>query len=121
MKSARQPYAGARRRAIELARKPPSGMHTMVSVTAKGRCRRGTYSDASVAALGMAPPRPMPAMNRSTPSAKIEFDESDGDREDGKREDAAEQRRATAVAVAEHAAGQSADHHPERARWPARF
>ncbi len=73
MKSARHPYAGATRLAIELARNPPSGMQTMVSVTANGRCRRGTYSDASVAALGMAPPRPIPAMNRSTPSAQSEL------------------------------------------------
>ena len=45
---------------------PPSGMQTMVSVTANGRCRRGTYSDESAAAFGIAPPRPSPARNRST-------------------------------------------------------
>ena len=37
MKSARQPYVGPTHAAIELAAKPPSGMHTMVSVTANGR------------------------------------------------------------------------------------
>jgi hypothetical protein len=72
MKSERHPYTGPRSPAIVLATKPPSGMQTMVSVTAKGRCRRGTYSEARAAAFGIAPPRPMPARNRSTPSMKIE-------------------------------------------------
>ena len=40
----------------------------MVSVTAKGRCRLGTYSEASAAAFGIAPPSPSPARNRKTPS-----------------------------------------------------
>jgi hypothetical protein len=52
---------------------PPSGIETIVSVTASGRLRAGTYSEASVAALGMAPPRPTPARNRMTASASIEF------------------------------------------------
>src|SRR6266702_4222183 len=43
-------------------------MHTIVRVTANGRCRRGTYSDASAAAFGIAPPSPKPARNRRTPS-----------------------------------------------------
>ena len=47
---------------------PPRGMHTIVSVTANGRCRRGTYSDASAAAFGIAPPSPNPARNRRMPS-----------------------------------------------------
>ena len=57
--------------AIAAATTPPSGMQTIVSVTANGRCRRGTYSEASAAAFGMAPPRPMPAMNRSAVSIVI--------------------------------------------------
>ena len=40
---------------------PPRGMHTIVSVTANGRFRFGTYSDESAAAFGIAPPRPNPA------------------------------------------------------------
>ncbi len=44
----------------------------MVSVTANGRCRRGTYSEARDAAFGMAPPRPTPARNRSALSMKTE-------------------------------------------------
>ena len=43
-------------------------MQTIVSVTAKGRCRLGTYSDESAAAFGIAPPRPSPAKNRSAVS-----------------------------------------------------
>ena len=42
----------------------PSGTHTMVSVTAIGRYRRGTYSAANVVAFGIAPPRPAPASSR---------------------------------------------------------
>ncbi len=48
-------------------------MQTIVNVTANGRWRRGTYSDASAAAFGMAPPRPTPAMSRRTPSAVTEW------------------------------------------------
>ena len=48
---------------------PPNGMQTIVNVTANGRCRRGTYSEASAAAFGMAPPKPSPARNRRTPSS----------------------------------------------------
>ena len=47
----------------------PSGTHTIVTVTASGRCRSGTYSPESAAALGMAPPRPSPARKRRAPSA----------------------------------------------------
>jgi hypothetical protein len=41
----------------------------MVTVTAIGRCRRGTNSAASAAAFGIAPPSPIPASSRSHPSA----------------------------------------------------
>ena len=43
-------------------------MQTIVSVTANGRRRSGTYSDASAAAFGIAPPRPRPATKRSAMS-----------------------------------------------------
>ena len=49
----------------------PSGTQTMVAVTAIGRCARGTNSAASVAALGMAPPSPIPARNRSAASVEM--------------------------------------------------
>src|SRR6266403_1194166 len=67
-KSPRQPNRGSTCPPTRPASDPPSGMHTIVSVTAKGRCRLGTYSDESAAAFGMAPPRPSPAKNRSTVS-----------------------------------------------------
>lgn len=60
---ARHPNSGS----IRIARRPaiaaPSGTHTIVKVTANARCRLGTNSAASAAALGKAPPRPSPAMN----------------------------------------------------------
>ena len=43
-------------------------MHTIVNVTANGLRRNGTYSDASAAEFGIAPPRPSPAKKRSTVS-----------------------------------------------------
>jgi hypothetical protein len=43
-------------------------MQTMVIVTANGRRRSGTYSEASAAAFGIAPPRPRPAAKRSAVS-----------------------------------------------------
>ena len=49
---------------------PPSGTQTIVSVMANGRYRRGTYSDASAAALGIAPPSPSPARKRRAPRAQ---------------------------------------------------
>jgi len=47
---------------------PPSGMQTIVSVTANGLWRSGTYSDDSAAAFGIAPPSPRPAKKRSAVS-----------------------------------------------------
>nr|QIQ10819.1 hypothetical protein GLBDPPGF_00025 [uncultured bacterium] len=73
MNSARQPYTGPTTPAMVLATKPPSGMQTIVSVTAKGRWRFGTYSDARAAAFGIAPPRPTPAIRRRTPSAATDW------------------------------------------------
>ena len=67
-KSGRQPYRGRISAPSTPASVPPSGMQTMVSVTANGRCRRGTYSDDSAAAFGIAPPSPSPAKKRSTAS-----------------------------------------------------
>ena len=49
----------------------PSGTQTMAMVTAIGRRLAGTYSAASAAALGIAPPSPMPANRRSTPSIPV--------------------------------------------------
>ena len=69
-KSVRQPNTGMTYPATNAASVPPSGTQTMVKVMANGRCRRGTYSDASAAALGMAPPRPRPARKRRTASAQ---------------------------------------------------
>jgi hypothetical protein len=43
----------------------------MVSVTAIERQRFGTYSAASAAALGIAPPRPIPARKRRTPRLPV--------------------------------------------------
>ena len=56
--------------ATSAASVPPSGTQTIVSVMANGRYRRGTYSEASAAALGIAPPRPSPARKRSAPRAQ---------------------------------------------------
>ena len=102
--------------AIELGgENPPSGMHTMVSVTAKGRWRRGTYSDASVAALGMAPPRPMPARKRSTPQhVRSSSTNAMAIVRTAKVTTLPSSAVAAAEAVAEHAADQAANHHPER-------
>ena len=69
----RQPNAGMTIAASSPASAPPSGMATIVNVTASGRLRAGTYSEASVAAFGMAPPRPRPARNRTAARASIEF------------------------------------------------
>ncbi len=68
-KSARQPTIGMRYPDPNAASVPPSGTQTIVRVIANGRCRRGTYSEARAAALGIAPPRPRPAKKRSAPSA----------------------------------------------------
>ena len=72
MKSARHPLVGMTSAASSPASAPPSGMHTIVAVTAKARRRIGTYSAASVAAFGMAPPSPIPARSRSTLRASID-------------------------------------------------
>ena len=48
---------------------PPSGMHTIVIVTASARRREGTYSEASAVAFGTAPPNPTAARNRNVPSS----------------------------------------------------
>ena len=69
-KRVRQPNTGMTYPATSAASVPPSGTQTMVKVMANGRCRRGTYSDASAAALGIAPPSPRPARNRRTPRAQ---------------------------------------------------
>ena len=68
MNSPRHPTVGSAAIAAKPASVAPTGTQTMASVTAKGRCRSGTYSAASAAALGIAPPRPMPASSRRTPS-----------------------------------------------------
>src|SRR5262249_37522168 len=70
----RQPKRGSSRPPTKPASDPPSGMQTMVSVTANGRFRIGTYSDDSAAAFGIAPPRPNPARNRSAVSARTPVD-----------------------------------------------
>ena len=48
---------------------PPSGIHTIVKVTANGRCRLGTYSEDNAAAFGIAPPNPKPARKRNVPKS----------------------------------------------------
>jgi len=66
--SPRQPKRGSTCAPTRPASDPPSGMQTIVSVTANGRWRFGTYSNESAAAFGIAPPRPKPAKNRRTVS-----------------------------------------------------
>ena len=77
-KSARQPNAGSAGIAISPASVPPSGTQTIVTVTASGRCRAGTYSAASAAAFGIAPPSPRPVRNRNVAQRRDAVD--DGDR-----------------------------------------
>ena len=69
MNRLRQPMSGSTWIPSTPASVAPSGTQTMVMVTATGRRRAGTYSAASVAAFGIAPPRPMPARNRRPPSS----------------------------------------------------
>ena len=70
----RQPKRGSTCAPTSPASDPPSGMQTIVSVTANGRCRIGTYSEESAAAFGIAPPRPKPAKKRRTVSTATPFD-----------------------------------------------
>ena len=77
-KSVRHPNTGMTYPATNAASVAPSGTQTMVRVMANGRCRRGTYSDASAAALGMAPPSPRPARKRRTPRAQRLSTSADG-------------------------------------------
>ena len=67
----RQPSSGSARMPSSPASVAPSGTQTMAMVTAMGRRLAGTYSAASAAAFGIAPPRPMPASSRSTPSVVV--------------------------------------------------
>src|SRR3990170_4828919 len=86
----------------------------MVSVTAKGRCLRGTYSEASVAALGIAPPRPTPARKRNRLSISIVFAKAMAKVAEGKGPPAAGRRGAPPKPVAEVPPDQPANHHAER-------
>ncbi len=109
----RQPTAGIAGTAKSPASVPPSGTQTIASVTARGRCWRGTYSAASAAAFGIAPPRPMPARNaarRAWPVTAVSEIRVVATAEQQHR---SEERRAAAVAIAGEAGGGAADHHPE--------
>src|SRR6185503_5264668 len=63
LNNARQPAASRNWLPRSPARTPPIGTHTIVAVTASGRPAGETYSAASVAAFGSAPPRPSPVRN----------------------------------------------------------
>ena len=68
----RQPSDGRSGIATSPASVPPSGTQTIVTVTAMGRWRSGTYSAASAAAFGIAPPSPNPseqAQHRQRPAS----------------------------------------------------
>ena len=67
----RHPIVGSTAIAANPASVAPSGTQTIARVTAKGRWRSGTYSAASAAAFGIAPPSPIPAISRSTPSVPM--------------------------------------------------
>ncbi len=69
--SVRHPSNGNARMPSSPASVPPSGTQTMAMVTAMGRRLAGTYSAASAAAFGIAPPSPRPAKNRSVPNAAV--------------------------------------------------
>ena len=89
-------------------------MHTIVSVTAKGRCRRGTYSEASAAAFGMAPPRPRPARKRSTLNAARPFANEIANVSAAKAIMLKSSAVRRPIRVAKHSADGAADHHAER-------
>ena len=79
----------------------PSGTQTIVMVTAMGRdWRTGTYSAASAAAFGIAPPSPRPAKNRSAPERGTSVAKRDGQRHHAEDDHAAKQRRPPAEPVA---------------------
>ena len=109
--SVRHPTTGSMRMPSKPANVPPSGTHTIVSVTANGRCRRGTYSAASAAAFGIAPPRPRPARNLRTPSDVMSCTIAAPSVVTPKMIDARQQRRAAAEPIARKAGGRAADHH----------
>ena len=111
----RQPNTGMTYPATNAASVPPSGTQTMVKVMANGRCRRGTYSEASAAAFGIAPPSPSPARKRSDAEGPEAVDERGGGGEDAEDEDAADEREAAAHPIADEAGERAADHHADHA------
>ena len=82
---------------------PPTGTHTIASVTANARCRCGTNSDASAAAFGIAPPSPRPATNRKTASVSRAISRGGRERQHAEERDAAEQRHLAAEPIADQA------------------
>ena len=91
----------------------PSGTHTIVTVTAIGRWRSGTNSATSAAALGIAPPRPMPASRRSQPSWAGAVAVTAASVIAPNTAMLPDQRRATAESIAGNPCNRAADHHAE--------
>ena len=85
----------------------------MVRVTAKGRSFRGTYSEASAAAFGIAPPSPSPA--KDSKDAKIVNPLTAAiARVGGRRRVRSRAARCAGRSDPRDAAGRAANDHPER-------
>ena len=112
MNNVRHPAVDSRRMPSRPANVAPRGTQTMAMVTASGRRGSGTYSAASVAALGIAPPRPMPASRRNAASALTPCTKAAAS-VIAPNTTMSEQRGAAAEAIAREAGRGAADHHAE--------